>query len=564
MEDLKPKWRVKFGTIVDDFRYEQFSYGDDRRNWHPNFIDYMAFIVNHPNFEEMPSKKDSQGKIMWNAPSERPAGSRFHNLHELRYRWWEKKASQIGIDTEVSSNWRTETAKRINPTNESVCQICGTTINLNYVYLNRRILPYFNQLLHEENEYERKDLVNIYDSFNILEDELLRSKSGTLEQFVDGIAEEKIYDFFINNFESEDRLKRDVEIIKQEIPNIVEREPRKLSPGKTGDAPDRLDGLHSYCFACRDKEDLGRLPENLAQYNQDRRAFEYWTDGNWALTSDLANKVGRGECQFPPCNKVVDLTADHIGPLAIGFRNTTLLTGLCASHNSGMGRRLNTWKMNILLSAEKKGKDVISRHAQRLWDECKYSIENDNQAEEFSDRLRDNQHHYLLTLHKLRSHGHEDLLINFLETEYARYSYNFKGIDNSTLDFDDYTETERNITYARSLRSRMVRIAFNSLKQYSDADGRNVRDVDTGSVEDAQDELISSLSTPPQNEAFRDGIQRAFKHDSNEDIDAALKKLFKKYGYNPPIMSNRFTDLFYQYMDTIGAELASVHRRRVQ
>ena len=47
-----------------------------------------------------------------------------------------------------------------------------------------------------------------------------------------------------------------------------------LSPGVMSNAPDRLDGFHSYNKCCRAKEDKGRSKENLNKYGEDRRAYE--------------------------------------------------------------------------------------------------------------------------------------------------------------------------------------------------------------------------------------------------------------------------------------------------
>lgn len=83
----------------------------------------------------------------------------------------------------------------------------------------------------------------------------------------------------------------------------IPSEPKYLGPGAMSNAPDRLDGFHTYNRCCRTKQDSGRSKENLKSYATDRRAFELWVDGNWVT----ANKAkGRGMMMNP--SSVLTLT----------------------------------------------------------------------------------------------------------------------------------------------------------------------------------------------------------------------------------------------------------------
>ena len=542
----KPKWREQFDDVVDDFRYKEFSYGDDRREWHENFIDYMAFIANHSNFEGIPHAKDDEGKIMWNGPSERKSGGRFSNLNDLRRNWWRKKAAEIGINPVNTENWLSETAKEINPTGESVCQICGNTRNLRYVYLNGHSIPKFNNILPDGEQIQKSDLLTIFDAVDLLVD----------------AAGDSGFDVLIDCFDELEEIPRTRDGFKQKLDELVDNYPHWTSPGKHADPPDRLDGFHSYGIICRPHEDTGRHRDNLAQYNQDRRAFEQWVDGNWSAASKLMNKVGYGECQYPSCGRVCDLTADHIGPLSIGFKHTTLLTGLCNPHNSGMNRRLNMWKVEKLRDAESHSGTIASRHIERLWHECKVNIDTDAEAKELSNQLRYNQHHYLIGLEEIRKGGHEDVLMCFLEPKYSRYSYEFEGLDPVTLNFDQMVKSNRNSTYAKSIGRRMVRIAFNSLEEYAKKGNRNMRDVDVPAVQSARNSFLSKLKTHPDNDDFRTQIREAFKRDTTDRTEQSLQTVFDEYGYKPPKRPDESINAFYDYMDAIGIELARRYRQR--
>ncbi len=56
--------------------------------------------------------------------------------------------------------------------------------------------------------------------------------------------------------------------------SYVPQEPSTLSPGAMSNAPERLDGFHSFNLCCRSKTDPGRSKENLQSYTTDRRVSD--------------------------------------------------------------------------------------------------------------------------------------------------------------------------------------------------------------------------------------------------------------------------------------------------
>ena len=56
------------------------------RNWHPNFIKYMDFIINHPNYKGLPIKQ-SENSYGWIAPAKGEIGKQ-------RKEWANKKAQE--------------------------------------------------------------------------------------------------------------------------------------------------------------------------------------------------------------------------------------------------------------------------------------------------------------------------------------------------------------------------------------------------------------------------------------------------------------------------------------
>ena len=69
-------------------------YGGRGREVHPLFIEYIKKIVVHANYKGMPWAVDSEGKIRWNAPSHRPPGGQWSDLHDERHEWWKTKAAE--------------------------------------------------------------------------------------------------------------------------------------------------------------------------------------------------------------------------------------------------------------------------------------------------------------------------------------------------------------------------------------------------------------------------------------------------------------------------------------
>lgn len=553
-----PKWKEQADSSVLE-RAEQHTFSDGRRDWHENFLEYAYFIATHPNYEGMPHAIDDEGRVMWNAPSNRKKGSRFWDLHEQRREWWREKAEEVGIDPEKNEDWISETAKTIHPTGEKVCQTCGQTRDIRYVYLNGHSIRKFNKELPESEKIEKADLLTIFDAVDHLVDNLGKKGFELLEDCFDELNDIRTE----NGINAGDDWERTElkEKYKQKLEEVVqEQEPHWTSPGAMANPPDRLDGFHSYAICCRKTEDTGRHTENMKMYNADRRAYEQWADGNWAAANKLMNSVGEGRC--PGCGDVTSLTADHIGPLSIGFKHMPLFQPLCQSCNSGKNRYWSPDEIQKLIDYEEEGHEVASRHIKRLWDACKHEVVTDKDARILSNQLRANQHHYLLGLDELRRRGYYDVLLCFLEPEHSQHTYSFEGLDPATLEYDRIVEEERADTFADSRGARMVRIAVDALPDYASKTNRDVSEISTPEIERAWDEVTDSLDeVPAANESFREDLQEAFEHDADNRREQLLRAAFAE-GYKPPQRPTETVDAFYEYTDTIGAALADRYQQK--
>ena len=134
-----------------------------------------------------------------------------------------------------------------------------------------------------------------------------------------------------------------------------------LSPGFMGNPPDRLDGFHDYDIHCRKTSDPGRSDDNMRSYNHDRRSFEWWAEGNWALADALYNSAGPGVCAVLGCTEHLSrVSPDHVGPLACGFKQLPLFTPTCQRHNSTKNRRFSVHDVTILIEYERRTNESVA------------------------------------------------------------------------------------------------------------------------------------------------------------------------------------------------------------
>ncbi len=131
----------------------------------------MERIVAHAHYEGMPAAIDEDGVIRWNAPSNRPPGSKHERLHNERLDWWRRKAAELGVPKQ--GHWISRVAKQIHPYGEKPCQTCGRVLSLDYVYPTRATLTYLNAhlpadaQLQYENFHRAKEAGRRFETFGI-------------------------------------------------------------------------------------------------------------------------------------------------------------------------------------------------------------------------------------------------------------------------------------------------------------------------------------------------------------------------------------------------------------
>ena len=391
-------------------------HGGERRAWSKAFLEYAYALVDDPAYAGMPSTRDDDGKLDWTIPSNRTPGSKNWDGNARRKEWWEAKARAIGVP--IEGKWISRAARRIHPWGWKPCQTCGRWMRLSYAYPSARTVAALSRWLPADEELDVADYLDIYEVAEHLVDVLgladaCRALSAALPPLGGGVPVDLA------------QLQRELE------ERVVIAELRgRLSPGAMSNAPDRLDGFHTYNLCCRAKQDTGRSLDNFKTYGVDRRAFEHWSEGDWEAANLLMSRTTQGAC--PRCGAYGQLSADHVGPISLGFRHTPFFEAVCTSCNSAKNNRMSLRDVEQLLSLEQAGNAVISWHAAALWDAAKERVRDNAGALRLSKLLNVNQHEFLRLLLRARA-GVPDVLMQFLSPEYAELRVEFVGLDRSTL-----------------------------------------------------------------------------------------------------------------------------------
>ena len=436
------------------------------------FLQYEEEIVNHPAYAGMPDLRHDDGTIQWEAPSNRGSGA-FQFSHDKRYHWWVEKAAEVGISTD-EDKWISKVAKKIHPTKQHPCKVCGRVMDIRYCYLSSNFMKRVEKLPFYDGSIEMDEVTHILDFVTTFVDtygdKAYRALPGLLK-----CTQVKAFPNLPNDLAAWTTW-----IEKNYIPN----EPSMLGPGAMSNAPDRLDGFHTFNRCCRSSADKGRSKENLASYSTDRRAFENWSDGNWITANKLMGFInsdpdikkepcanGRNGGYHPrPCS------ADHIGPISLGFCHRPEFQLLCKPCNSAKNNRMYYSDVLHLMEVEKSGESVATWYADPIWQKCKGKVTDKESALRLSRIMRDNRNIAMMLLADFIGKGESLFLLTLLNLEYADYEYEI--IPGSikiqgqfvTAGFSRRVSTLR---YVSIQKTRKIRVAFSSLAEYARKENRN-------------------------------------------------------------------------------------------
>ena len=415
----------------------------ERRKWDPAFIRYMDFIVNHSNYKGLPITKSSDGSYKWIATAKSKIGKQ-------RKEWALCRATELGFLN--APGVYADVMREIHPTKNKVCQICGGSMSIYYYYPTVNFL----KALKKEFKYDFTQCTHLSDIWDAL-----------LEN---SISVESIKKFLVEKFKLE---KSSLNLLKDELINKCEFACRKggiklLSPGAMSNFPDRYDGFHTYNRCCRASEDKGRSSENLKSYTKDRRAYEYWSDGN----IHAAN-------MFMGSGFFSGTSADHIGPISLGFvHDPRYLQPMDGGNNSAKRDRLQIEDIEKILQVEERtGIYPMSWYSSLIWEYIKknYYTHQELVSTVYRDALKQNMVNFMFIigtiLDKCENIGETILSELFLVPKFDFFasSYGFNELGEITT-ISDRHYTDRN----KNEMDRFRRIAIESAKDFNGKNNRNM------------------------------------------------------------------------------------------
>ncbi|HAO5739035.1 TPA: Alw26I/Eco31I/Esp3I family type II restriction endonuclease [Listeria monocytogenes] len=424
-------------------------------NYHPNFVDYMEKIISNPNYQGLPIRHKADGTPVWVATKK----SKTDNTGINREKWADNKAIELGPAFVKSSKKYADTMFAIHPTKKKVCQVCGETMDLHYVYPTKNTVKYF-----------QKNFGYSFNKYDSIYDILLQ-----LNQY-----EKEIATYLIKKAALDDSFKNksiDEIIVATELACRMGGK-SIFSPGAMSNFPDRFDGFHSYNLCCRKDKDKGRHDNNMATYTKDRRAYEYWSDGNIAAANQLMHDpvIFNG------------MSADHIGPISLGFKHDPLfLQPMISNDNSAKRDRLYDEDMKKLISIEiKTGVSPASTFSNKIWEFIKTDYLSDNRLfalDWYRDILKQNMVNFMESIWILldtdnKIHVEKFFDKNYFEPKYTKY-FNYRYTFNSDGSIKD--KETRNITASsKDEFSRFRRISFDTVDDFhlkSESNRNNTHDL---------------------------------------------------------------------------------------
>ena len=461
----------------------------EEKVWSKEFLEYEEFIANHPNYKGLPITKGKDGKYNWIATGQSEVGKK-------RKAWAKKKGREIGID-ENSSKFYADVMLSIHPTKIKPCQICGKSMSLYYHYPNANLV----KAIKKEFDYDCDVYESIYDICNNLKNE--------------GIAEKKIIDFLKDKCKLEDDY-TDLETLICHCETKCRGGLSKmLGPGAMSNFPDRYDGFHTYNRCCRSTEDKGRSRENLRTYGKDRRAYEYFSDGNIHAADRFMNsKFFEGK------------SADHIIPVSLGgVHDSRYLQTMPTGDNSSKRDRLVKEDVLKAIEIEKSSKQkAVSWFVSDLWEYLKNHVNTFKQSdfENFRICLKQNMTDFLNILCKIKELENE-IGINFITETLIKPKHKYFEIDYEFNSDGSYTEKERRITERASEEfERMKRISLESLDKYKSKENRNMNADFTPPEEKSISEICEQIKINNFKKAFS-LLENLMKEIQKRELDEFLK-----------------------------------------
>jgi len=354
---------------------------------------YEQSIVCHPNYGFLPPEQ----KQTWVSVSK--------NGRNPRKPYWDAKQKALIESGQIpKESMPVNVARYIHPTGKHVCGKCGIECSIYYEYPSANTWKWLNKTF----DFARND----------------DTKHSTIFEIYESITAPTKNDIFKNYF--------GVVVSDLEIQCKTDKySGSKLSPGVMSNSPDRLDGFHCYnsICGCRTRHDKGRSSENMKSYNRDRRAYEYLSDGNCLLANCLMGKCNTVITNCCVCAKINPMTADHIGPISLGFIHDPLnFQACCKTCNSTKNNRITKEDVAKIKMLEEKGSCLLSWWAKTAWEANK-----DKDIDTLQDNMNKNTKKFISVILWLKTNK-PDVMDSFITEIYMDHekSYTVSDIDISS------------------------------------------------------------------------------------------------------------------------------------
>lgn len=515
------------------------------------FLDYARSIVEHPNYAGMPDVYMDNGDIQWEAPSNRKSG-KHKDTHHRRRDWWRKRASDVGVNPNAP-HWISRVAKLIHPTKKKPCKNCGRVMDIRYAYPSATLLQRIERLEFVDESFPLDRLEHITSLVTRLVEQFGDQAFAALPRLL-GTSSIKVPTL-------PQRLENWLVWIEKEY---MPSEPSTLSPGAMSNAPDRLDGFHSFNLCCRSKSDPGRSRENLQSYTTDRRVFEYWVEGDWVAADRLMGLIRsdkRLKSETCVSGHPGPCSADHIGPISLGFVHRPEFQLLCRACNSAKNNRMSARDVRHLIAAENRGEQVASWYCKALWDRRKQHVVDDETALRLSKVLRDNRHTFMRILERIAKAGHFSFLATLLGLECAQHDIEFRNlrVEDHLTRIDELVHSPRTTKYAVEQQARRLRVAFDALWDYVGKENRNAFVITSDAIEQAIRNAICELDASDNAEK---GLDKELEDVLSAEVssDEALRAVVVKVPKprEQPAAFVRARQSLERAMDLVAAELSAL------
>lgn len=398
-------------------------------------------IVNCPNYKGLPIERKSDGSFIWVAPKTTSVG-------RARQEWADKKIVELHI---TGDGKYAKLMYELHPTKVKVCQICGQEMSINYIYLNPSVVNSIKKTFGQSFDTN----TSLYDATKQL---LNKHPESQIKSYLIG-------EFGLSNVGSAS-LNQIIGMCERKC--RIEKTSKKLGPGAMSNFPDRFDGFHSYNRCCRKTEDKGRNSGNMKTYNKDRRAYEYWSDGNVCCANS-----------FMRSDYFEGASADHICPISLGFvHDSHFIRRLSSGDNSSKRDKLQYSSIKDAIEIENKtGICAASWYSKTIWDHLKNNLSDNHLLlsqyhTTFRQNFSDLMYIFGSIIEMPENRGIIFLERSFLEPKMVDFDYDYIcDIDGNIVSKTQRRENDAN----RKEYGRFCRVAIESVKDYNDKSNRNTK-----------------------------------------------------------------------------------------